>query len=212
VRVTLRDGTYHEDVGCGEVKNLPSKAAAIQKVRPAHFTSLYTPTSCVSQADRVPALSSFIPFSARRKLSPMQRNGRFETSETSWATAFTTRISSATSPKLKLARYVARFHPSFNASDPLHLRKPAHVSVQSRSVVTASFPSPSLTKKLFIDGQSMISTTPDPTSSPTLNPHHRLHLLHLHLSNLPLLHPPPPTPTTAIETSPLLRTTLPDQP
>jgi DNA repair and recombination protein RAD52 len=32
VRVTLADGVYHEDVGCGQVENVKSKAAAIDKV------------------------------------------------------------------------------------------------------------------------------------------------------------------------------------
>ena len=33
VRVTLKDGTYHEDVGCGSIENSKSKAAAFEKVK-----------------------------------------------------------------------------------------------------------------------------------------------------------------------------------
>lgn len=33
IRITLRDGTVHEDVGYGEIANSPSKAAAFDKVR-----------------------------------------------------------------------------------------------------------------------------------------------------------------------------------
>jgi len=33
VRVTLKDGTYHEDIGCGSIENMKSKATAIQKVK-----------------------------------------------------------------------------------------------------------------------------------------------------------------------------------
>lgn len=33
IRVTLRDGTYHEDVGYGEIKNSPGKGAAFEKTK-----------------------------------------------------------------------------------------------------------------------------------------------------------------------------------
>lgn len=33
VRVTLKDGTYHEDIGCGSMENSRSKAAAFEKVK-----------------------------------------------------------------------------------------------------------------------------------------------------------------------------------
>lgn len=33
VRVTLKDGTYHEDVGCGSIENSKTKAAAFEKVK-----------------------------------------------------------------------------------------------------------------------------------------------------------------------------------
>jgi DNA repair and recombination protein RAD52 len=33
VRVTLRDGTYHEDIGYGEISNAPGKAAAFAKAK-----------------------------------------------------------------------------------------------------------------------------------------------------------------------------------
>jgi len=33
VRVTLKDGTYHEDVGCGSIENSKSKSAAFEKVK-----------------------------------------------------------------------------------------------------------------------------------------------------------------------------------
>ena len=33
VRITLRDGTVHEDVGYGEISNAPTKAGAFDKVR-----------------------------------------------------------------------------------------------------------------------------------------------------------------------------------
>lgn len=33
VRVTLKDGTYHEDVGCGSIENSRSKSAAFEKVK-----------------------------------------------------------------------------------------------------------------------------------------------------------------------------------
>ncbi|OAD73217.1 hypothetical protein PHYBLDRAFT_7388, partial [Phycomyces blakesleeanus NRRL 1555(-)] len=31
VRVTLKDGTFHEDVGCGSVENMRMKSAALEK-------------------------------------------------------------------------------------------------------------------------------------------------------------------------------------
>lgn len=33
VRITLRDGTYHEDTGYGMIENLKGKGACLQKVR-----------------------------------------------------------------------------------------------------------------------------------------------------------------------------------
>jgi len=49
VRVTLRDGVYHEDIGYGMMENSKSKAAAFDKVREAglftfgrHFSSFRT--------------------------------------------------------------------------------------------------------------------------------------------------------------------------
>ncbi|KAF2663961.1 hypothetical protein BT63DRAFT_430203 [Microthyrium microscopicum] len=33
VRITLKDGTFHEDIGYGEIKNSPSKAAAFEKTK-----------------------------------------------------------------------------------------------------------------------------------------------------------------------------------
>ena len=33
IRVTLRDGVYHEDIGYGMIENTKSKGAAIDKVR-----------------------------------------------------------------------------------------------------------------------------------------------------------------------------------
>ena len=34
VRITLQDGCYHEDVGCGSGENIRGKASALDKVRP----------------------------------------------------------------------------------------------------------------------------------------------------------------------------------
>lgn len=33
VRITLQDGCYHEDVGCGSGENIKGKASALDKVR-----------------------------------------------------------------------------------------------------------------------------------------------------------------------------------
>jgi DNA repair and recombination protein RAD52 len=40
VKITLRDGTYHEDIGYGTGENLRSKGAALDKVCHAHATPL----------------------------------------------------------------------------------------------------------------------------------------------------------------------------
>ena len=39
VKVTLKDGTYHEDIGYGTGENLKSKGAALDKVRLSNFQS-----------------------------------------------------------------------------------------------------------------------------------------------------------------------------
>jgi DNA repair and recombination protein RAD52 len=36
VRITLQDGCFHEDVGCGSGENIKGKASALDKVWP-HF-------------------------------------------------------------------------------------------------------------------------------------------------------------------------------
>lgn len=42
VRITLRDGTYHDDIGFAAIENVPSKGAALGMVR---SQSVYTPIS-----------------------------------------------------------------------------------------------------------------------------------------------------------------------
>jgi DNA repair and recombination protein RAD52 len=32
IRITLRDGTYHEDIGCGSGENIKGKGSALEKV------------------------------------------------------------------------------------------------------------------------------------------------------------------------------------
>jgi hypothetical protein len=60
VRVTLKDGTYHDDVGYGMAENVKSKGAALEKV-----------AQCVSFF-----IFSLYPIcslhSAKRKLLPME--------------------------------------------------------------------------------------------------------------------------------------------
>lgn len=41
VRVTLRDGVFHEDVGYGSINNMKDKAGALEKVRLALPLSLF---------------------------------------------------------------------------------------------------------------------------------------------------------------------------
>lgn len=62
VRITLPDGCYHEDVGCGKMDNCKSKADALDKVARFMQMKVYL------------ALAELIPSSirSRKKLSPMQ--------------------------------------------------------------------------------------------------------------------------------------------
>lgn len=42
VRVTIRDGTFHEDVGYGQIENVRGKGAALDKVRGARLLCVHT--------------------------------------------------------------------------------------------------------------------------------------------------------------------------
>ncbi len=64
IRVTLRDGTYHEDVGYGVLENTKQKGPALDKVR-----SDLVPI-CIVQPN---------VYSAKRRPSQMASNGLYET-------------------------------------------------------------------------------------------------------------------------------------
>jgi DNA repair and recombination protein RAD52 len=77
MRVTLRDGVFHEDIGYGILENSKSKGQALDKVCTEYFMIFSCP-------------QTFPSCSAKKRLSRMESNGRCAISETFWEIVSTT--------------------------------------------------------------------------------------------------------------------------
>lgn len=93
VRVTLRDGVFHEDVGYGLLENSKSKGAALDKVR----NHCYSPRVMISCA-----------YSARRRRLRTPSSAHCETSATCWEIACMTSRTRRRSSRLRSLQYVLR--------------------------------------------------------------------------------------------------------
>ena len=114
VRVTLRDGAYHEDVGYGMLENGRSKAAGLDKVSWVVSSSSGLLLRGSRSAYRcIPFVSFGHAFlhSAKRRLSRTRSKGRYEILEICSETVCTTSHTLKKSSRSKFLRCVLRFRP-----------------------------------------------------------------------------------------------------
>lgn len=110
VRVTLRDGTFHEDVGYGMLENAKSKAAALDKVSwRFRLSSVLLVVGSRERHVDIPPFSVWACIiSARRRQSRMHSNAPSEISEIYLEIVCTTSRMRRKSSRSRSPRYVHR--------------------------------------------------------------------------------------------------------